>query len=254
MISFLYDLKGQFTLLNGLLVLLISAYFFNRYKKRKVAIVLVSISILIFLLCSTDYLPCYLAAKLEKKYSPINLPIAKNENEKVLIHVLGSGYALDKRLPPTAQLGLVALGRLAEGIRIHRAINNSVIICSGYSSLGLETQAQVAKKAAIILGVAADQIETLNNPSTTQEEAKELGRLYEKSLKLIIVTDAIHMPRAMDLFRAEGFNPIAAPTNFKINEGPSQEGMKWWPSLGNIGLMNYVIHESLGNLKASMFK
>ena len=254
MISFLYDLKGQATILNGLIILLILAFVFKRYQKRKPAILLLSISILIFLLCSTYYLPHYLADKLERKYSPFNLPVNNIDSGKVLILVLGTGYTLDKRLPANAQIGLGALGRLAEAIRIHRSIKNSVIISCGYSSLGLETQAQVTKRAAIVLGIDADKIETLNNPGTTQEEAQELGKHYDKTSKLIIVTDAIHMPRAIKLFKGEGFNPIAAPTNYKVNEGPNQEGMKWWPSVGNISLMNYVIHEWLGNLKASIFR
>lgn len=52
--------------------------------------------------------------------------------------------------------------------------------------------------------------------------------------------------------KAEGFDPIAAPTNYKVNDGPDEYGMKWWPSFDNISLMNYVIHEWLGNLKASI--
>lgn len=254
MISFLYDLKGQATVFNGLLLLLITAFIFNRYRKRKVAIFLVSISILVFLLCSTYYLPHYLVEKSERKYFPINLPVDNIDSGKVLILILGSGYSLDKRLPANAQIGLTALGRLAEAIRIHRSIKNSVIICCGYSARGLETQAQVTKRAAIVLGVDADKIETLNTPRTTGEEAEELSGKYDKSLKLILVTDALHMTRAIKLFKKEGFNPIAAPTNYKVNIGPSQYGMKWWPSYGNIGLVNYMIHEYLGDLKASFFK
>jgi uncharacterized SAM-binding protein YcdF (DUF218 family) len=252
MASFLYNLKGQFTVLNLLVLLLIVAVVFNRYKKRKSSLILLSISIVLFLLCSTAYLPEYLANKLEKKYPPFTLQNNFPDSEKVLIIVLGSGYTLDKRLPANAQIGLCALGRLAEGIRIHRLIKNSVIICSGYSSLGLETQAQVTKRAAVVLGVEANKLETLNLPSTTQQEASELGRLYNKKSTLIIVTDALHMPRAIRLFKTAGFNPIAAPTNYKINEGPFQEGIKWWPSFDRIGLMNYVIHEWLGGLKASL--
>jgi uncharacterized SAM-binding protein YcdF (DUF218 family) len=131
-------------------------------------------------------------------------------------------------------------------------IKNSTIICSGYSSLGLETQAQVTKRAAIALGVNAGEVETLNLPSTTQEEANELSARYSKKSHLIVVTDAIHMPRAIKLFTAQGFNPIAAPTNYKITEGPIQDDIKWFPSFERIGLMNYVIHEYLGNLKATL--
>ena len=249
MISFLNDLKSQATVLNGLVMLMILAFVFNRYHQKKVAIWLASMTAVIFLSCSTYYLPHYLADQLERKYPPFHLTNIQDDTGKVLILVLGSGYTLDKRLPANAQIGLCALGRLAEGIRIHRLIKNSVIICCGYSSLGLETQAQVTKRAAVVLGVDEYKIETLNTPSTTREEAGELGSRYAKNSKLIIVSDAIHIPRAMLLFKKEGFHPIAAPTNYKVNAGPNQEAMKWWPSLDNISLMNYVIHEWLGSLK-----
>ncbi|MDN3655987.1 ElyC/SanA/YdcF family protein [Ferruginibacter paludis] len=252
MSNFLYALKGQFTVLNLLILLLALAFIFNRYKRRRTAIIFISGAILIFLICSTAYLPNYLAGKLESKYLPYPAATNFNDSERVLIHVLGSGYVLDKRLPPNAQIGWCALGRLAEAIRVHRMIKNSTIICSGYSSLGLETQAQVTKRAAIVLGVDSSQLETLNLPSTTQEEASELSAHYSKKSHVIIVTDAIHMPRAIKLFAAQGFNPIAAPTNYKINEGPVQEDIKWLPSFERIGLMNYVIHEYLGNLKATL--
>ena len=252
MVSFLYDLKGQATVLNGIIALLVIAYIFKRYNKKKAAAVLFICAVLAFLICSTAYLPVYLAKQLEGKYLPLNLPVNNTDTQKIFIHVLGSGYTLDKRLPANAQIGLTALGRLAEGIRIHRSFQNSIIVCSGYSSLGLETQAQVTKRAAIVLGVNADNLETLDYPSTTQEEAKELANKFGKSIRLIVVTDAMHMSRAIKLFKTQGFNPIAAPTNYKVSEGANQEGMKWWPSFGNIGLMNYVIHEYLGRLKVAI--
>ncbi len=252
MTSVVYFLKGQLTVINGLVALLLLAFILYRYKKIRWAKFLIAVSVLLFLLCSTSYLPEYFANKLEKKYPPFSIEHAAFDTSKVLIHVLGSGYTLDERLPATAQLGLPALGRLAEGIRIHRGIKNSEIICSGNSMFAEETQAQVTKKAAIILGVAADELETLNTPGTTQEEAEALSTSFDTSSKLIVVTDAIHMPRAMKVFTAAGFKPIAAPTNYKVHEGPKRFEIKWWPAVSNISLMNYVIHEWLGNVKASM--
>lgn len=254
MLTFINFLKGLATVQSGLIVLLILSFILNRYQKKMLAKFFLGFSVLLFLLCSTSYLPNYFADKLETKYLPFNPMVNKIDTGKVLIHVLGSGNTLDDRLPANEQLGLTALGRLVEGIRIHRMIKNSVIVCSGYSSLGLETQAEVTKRAAIVLGVEVDKLETLDTPSTTQEEAKALSMQYDTTTQLIVVTDALHMPRAIKLFKAAGFNPIAAPTNYKINHGPSLHKIGWWPSMGNIALMDYVIHESLGNLKASFFK
>ena len=248
--SFLYDLKGQATVMNGIVFLFILSYLLYRYGKRRMAIGMSVFSMLIFLLCSTSYLPQYVVGKMEATYAPLQLPIPQMDSSTVLIHVLGSGYALDERVPATSQLGSIGMSRLAEAIRIHRSLPNSIIVCSGYSAFGLETQAQVTRKAAILLGVDSNQLTTLNEPSTTLEEANELRKRYDSATRVIVVTDALHMPRAMRFFKAEGFDPIAAPTNYKVNKGPNQYGMKYWPSFENIGLMNYLLHEWLGRLRA----
>ena len=110
MISILYDLKGQATLLNGLGLLLIIVFFMNRYSKRKAAFFLLIITCLLFIAGSTNWLPNYLALKMESKYPALSLPVNPGDSGTVLIVVLGSGYDLDERLPPNAQLGLTALG------------------------------------------------------------------------------------------------------------------------------------------------
>ncbi len=112
----------------------------------------------------------------------------------------------------------------------------------------------MTKRAAILLGVDANNIATLDNPRTTQEEAAELRRFYSASSKLVIVTDAIHMPRAIQVFSKAGYKPVAAPTNFKMTVDAYTGSLKFLPSFGNVGLMNYVIHEWLGSLKASLEK
>ena len=250
--SIFYQLKGLATLLNVLLLLLVISYLFNRFRKRRAAKALLVSAFLLFLISSTNYLPRYLATQLENKYLPFNSLTVKYQHEKFYIHVLGSGNNLDKRLPANSQLGLAAIGRLAEAIRIHRILKNSIIVCSANSMLGLETQASVTKRAAILLGVDSNRIEKLDTPSTTKEEAEAMHLRYGTAINLILVSDALHLPRAMKLFTKEGFRPIAAPTNYRAPQGPKGLGFEWWPSIGNISLMDIVLHEYLGNLKAGL--
>ena len=250
--SIFYQLKGLATLLNVLLLLLVIAYLFNRFRKRRTAKALLVSAFLLFLISSTNYLPRYLAIQLENKFLPFDASMVQNQHEKFYIHVLGSGNNLDKRLPANSQLGLAAIGRLAEAIRIHRILKNSIIVCSANSMLGLETQASVTKRAAILLGVDSNRIEKLDTPSTTKEEAEAMHLRYGTAINLILVSDAMHLPRAMKLFEKEGFNPIAAPTNYRAPKGPKGLGFEWWPSIGNISLMDIVLHEYLGNLKAKL--
>lgn len=249
--SLVYLIKGQVTILNLFLLLLAIAFYLNKYHKRKAAKTLLILTVVLFLLSATDYLPRYLITQLENKYLPLDVPKLGIINETYYIHVLGSGNNLDDRLPPNTQLGLVAIGRLAEAIRIHRQINNSKIICSANSVIGLETQASVTKRAAAVLGIDTANLLRLDTPSTTKEEAEALHTLYGNKIKLIIVTDAMHMPRAIKYFLKEGFTVIAAPTNYRAPKGPASIGLKFWPNINNINLTDLVLHEYLGTLKSA---
>jgi len=251
MSSFLSSLGYLFNMLNILLCLLVLAFLFYKFHKRKPAIIILVADIVIFLTCSTAYLPKYLARQLEKQYPPFSVSSIQNNPGKIYIHVLGSGYSLDSSLPANARLGAVANSRLAEGIRLYRSIANSVIVCSGGSSEPAETQAEVTKKAAILLGVDSNRIETLTTPLNTMEEAKALVKLTGADATIIITTDAIHMPRAIKFFSAQGFTPFAAPANYRAAP-EKRTGIKWWPSLNNLTLMDVVLHEYLGNVKGKL--
>ena len=232
------------------MLFLLLALLAARFKKSRLAKKLVIAAGIVFILCSTGYLPPFLAKQLENKYSSLNASTLKQVHGKIYIHLLGSGYGADVRLPATAQLGTTAQVRLIEAIRIYRQLDSSILVCSGSSVAETVPQSQVARKAAILLGVDSTRIITLDTPSTTQEEARALAEKVEKNVAIIIVTDALHMPRAIKLFLQQGFHTVAAPTNFKVLQTSNELSLKWWPSLGNISLMDMVLHEYLGNLKS----
>ncbi len=250
---FLYALKNQINIGTLLMVIVVLTFICYKKQKRKVATILVTSALLIFLLSSTAYLPQYLATQLESHYRPFDPIHFKHSKEKIYIHVLGSGYSLDSSLPATTRLGLVAQARLAEGIRLFRQIDRAILVTSAGSLRGMETQASVARKAAILLGVDSNRIVTLDTPNTTKEEAAAMAALSGTNARLIIVTDAMHMPRAIKFFTQQGFSPIAAPANYGIHkEVVMSYSFKWWPSLRNMDLMDKVLHEYLGNLKGSL--
>jgi uncharacterized SAM-binding protein YcdF (DUF218 family) len=232
------------------MLLLLLALLAARLKKGRLAKKLVIAAGVIFILCSTGYLPRFLAKQLESKYAPLDASTIKEVHGKIYIHLLGSGYGADARLPATAQLGTTAQVRLIEAIRIFRQSDSSILVCSGSSVSEPVPQSQVARKAAILLGVDSSRIITLDTPSTTQEEAKVLAEKVDRNSTIIVVTDALHMPRAIKLFSQQGFKPVAAPTNFKVLQTPNELSLNWWPSLGNMSLMDMVLHEYLGNLKS----
>lgn len=187
---------------------------------------------------------------LEKKFSPFDANSVKPISGNLYIYLLGSGFTDDERLPPTSQLGMVAQCRLVEAMRIYRQIENSILVCSAGAVNGSETQASVTRKAAILLGADSARIITIDRPTTTQEEAIAFSQIVKTDISVALVTDAIHMARAYKLFLRQGFHPIAAPTNFKVLNPQHNHSFEWAPSISNISLMDVLIHEYLGSIKA----
>jgi uncharacterized SAM-binding protein YcdF (DUF218 family) len=139
---------------------------------------------------------------------------------------------------------------MLEALRVYRLIDSGIIVASGGTlHPGRATQAEVVRTAAMEMGVPANNIIRLDQPLTTAEEAEALKSMKGNGINLIVVTDAIHMPRAMKIFEKLGFHPIAAPTNFYTAIQISDFRMRWWPSLENLHLMDVVLHEFLGELK-----
>ncbi len=242
----------QSNILSMLIWLALAAFIFYRFRKKKIAVFFAVLTLLVFGLFSTAWFPRYLAMQLELKYPVLDPRILQNASGKTYIHLLGSGYQVDKRLPATAELGIVSQARIVEAMRLYNAIGNSVLVCSAGGPPGTETQASVAKKAAVLLGADSSRVITLDTPNTTIEEAQALAAAIGIQQRVIIVTDGVHMPRAMKVFKRQGFDPIAAPTNFRAFNGSVGVAVKWWPRIENLEVTDRVLHEYFSSLKAGL--
>ena len=214
---------------------------FRTFKFQRLVLITGSICLLI---CITSYVPKLIVTTIEKHYSVLD-PQALDQDKTYFIHVLGAGYNLNPDLPALTQLGSTSLSRLSEGIRVFRLLDKPVLVTSAYSKYGLESQASVTRKAAIELGVSPQHIRMLENPSTTLEEAQAFKSRFGTSAQVIIATDAMHMSRAMDIYRDLGYQPIAAPTNFQVHFGPKAYNGLSMPSYQSFQLSNRIFRTVL---------
>ena len=219
-----------------------------RYRRKKFGIIVGSLALLWLLAISTSFLPNLLVSTLENRHPVYNPAAMKISNGPVNILVLGGGHTSDSRLPANDQLSPIALARLAEGIRLQRQIPYSTLITSGYAVEGDVAQAEVLAKAAMLLGVDPARIRMQTLPENTRMEAAEYKRLFGERAQLVIVTSAVHMPRAMNLFHQAGLDPTAAPTNHLVKKGHKREPWYWMPSSGNIQKTESALHEYAGLL------
>lgn len=243
-------IQEQITLNNFFLLGVLFLGALTYYKGRRKLSWYWGVFIVIGIVSTTNIFPNYLVKHYESKVIVCN-PKLLDTAKIYYIHVLGAGYSLDPRLPATAQLNQFTLSRLVEGIRIARQLPKYVIVTSAYSRLGLEPQASVAKRAAIKLGIPNQNIQMLITPSNTAEEVAAFVNQFGIHKNVIVVSDAMHLPRALMLYQKKGINAIPAPTNFKVKQGINDYNGITFPSISSLDLMNEYLREQLKYWKDS---
>jgi uncharacterized SAM-binding protein YcdF (DUF218 family) len=190
---------------------------------------------------------------LESKYKPLQAKQIESDSS-VNILILGGGHAIAPDLPASGQLVSASLARLVEGIRIHKQIHGSRLICSGNSMSRRTTQAEMLANSAIELGVNANDTIQNRSPRNTSEEIHAYKERFGNRSPLIIVTSSYHMPRVQLLCEREGLILIPAPTDYYLKQDPLKSRFNFKPSVVKIHMFQSAIHEYVGMLKIRYFE
>jgi uncharacterized SAM-binding protein YcdF (DUF218 family) len=163
--------------------------------------------------------------------------------------VLGGGHTSSPTLPPNAQIGTSSLARLVEGIRIHRALPESKLLLSGGAVFDPVPEAETMAAVARMLGVNPEDIVLESQSQDTGQQSNFVRGIIQND-RCVLVTSAIHMPRAMLVFEQKGLKPIPAPTDFgdwmRKENGPDQ----FFPRAEELHKVEAAMHEYLGLLWA----
>ena len=114
-------------------MLLLAALTFYLIGRKKTSKALIYFAAFWFLIISTPPVPRALVRSLENIYPHLTEEAIMNLPDSCDIIVLGGGHTDDMGLSANNQLSTTAIGRLTEGIRIHRMLPGSRLILSGYS-------------------------------------------------------------------------------------------------------------------------
>jgi len=217
--------------------MLLSHWFFGKRPFRCVA----SLTVVWFCVITTPFIPYAVLSSLESRYLPLDVSQV-TADEEIHIVVLGAGYIYNEALPANSQLDREMLTRLVEGVRIHNQHRNSILIVSGPFNHDTYSQADVAKQAAMDLGVADSTLRTQSEGHTTHEEAQVYHRKFYEGQKLVVVTSALHMHRALGEFRRLGIDAVPSPSSYRYRD---ENGMRvsFMPSLSHVE-----------NMRAGMFE
>ena len=235
-------------------VLLLLALISNNNQVRRRAFIIAAL--LILWLSSTTGFSNLLARSLEWRYKP---PEEIPSGEVIVL--LGGGT--EPEAYPRSSVEINGAGdRVIYAARLYKEGKAPLILLSGgeitWMNDGSTTPAEDMAEILISMDVPPDALIVEDRSRNTYENslyAKEL--LDERGIsKILLVTSAMHMPRSVALFEAQGFEVMPLPVDFSVVENGSAENqngvlvtkiLNIIPNASNLALTTNALKEYLGS-------
>jgi uncharacterized SAM-binding protein YcdF (DUF218 family) len=215
-------------------------------RRRRWSATLLALSLLWLGLWSLPVVSDALRCSLEGQYpqqAVADLPTAD------AVVVLGGGITPTPPDWPYPDLGRGA-DRIWHAARIYRAGKAPQVIISGghLPWLGERTSEAVAMRQFLSdLGVPADAVLIEDQSRSTYENALQTAQLLKQHLiqQVLLVTSALHMPRALATFRAAGIDALPVPADFEVMPEPPHL-LRWLPDAEALFNSTQALKEYLG--------
>ncbi len=244
-IELIYILKTLILPIASLLLCAVLAVFF--YKKNRISVFWVITPILLLQLLSMPVVAVNLATS-QQKYPAFNLDSISATKPQAII-VLGGGLNL---YAPEYPLQLTAshhtLLRLRYAAYLFRKTALPVLV-SGGRVFDLQTEAEAAVMADILstefnVPVSWQEDKSRNTAENAMYSHQLLSQSHIK--RVLLVTDALQMARAVKQFQGRGLEVIPAPTHF-VGIFKNRI-LDYIPAAYALELSTRTIHEILGRL------
>ena len=171
------------------------------------------------------------------------------------IVVLSSGRALAPGDPPVSEWE--DPDRFFGGIELYKAGRAPLIVFTGGWAPwrpGLVPEGQILIPYAMNPGVPKEHILTTEKVSNTEGEATAVAELLRKRggvhapPRVLLVTSAFHMRRAMMLFKRAGLEVIPFRVDFQVSEGRKLSILDFMPQGGSLRQTETALREVYGYL------
>lgn len=241
MFIFLSKLLPIFIYPLGLTVIfLIAALLLRRSPRWQQICVLASLGIL--LIASNSWVAVSLTRSLEWQYLPSE---AYPQTDVIVVLGGSTGSAIHPR--QIVDIGGAGDRMVYAAYLYHQGVAPNILLTGGYISWMNEREAPANDMAEILemLGVPEDALWYETDSRNTYENALYTRQvLEEKGIeRIILVTSAMHMSRAIRLFEKQGFDVFPAPTDYNVTQAD-------WDRLWELNLTTQLFNllPSVGNL------
>ena len=196
--------------------------------------------------CSIPVLSHWLGNSVEQQYPPASLAAMPRAQAIV---VLGGAVA-----PPSGSNAEIDLGAAADRVwyaaRLFHAGKAPLLLLSGGSDPERDAFSEARAMALFLadLGVPGQAMLLEDRSRNTRENATFSAALLKTRgiERILLVTSALHMPRAVALFKAQGLQVVPAPTDFEANRAPPPGMLAWLPEALALDASARAIKEIVG--------
>jgi uncharacterized SAM-binding protein YcdF (DUF218 family) len=252
MMLFISKLLPIFVYPLGLSLLLLAASIAGSLLNfRRVKMFAFAGAVLILWVSSTPLVAEWAASSLERQYPAKSM--AETQAAEVAI-VLGG--AVGQPLPPRVETGLSeASDRVLHAARLYKAgkVKRILVTAGNIPWLSsVKPEADLIRELLMEWGVPSEAIELASQSRNTYENALEIKDIWQREgfESALLVTSAMHMPRAMATFLRAGLPVAASTADVRIIEAANPFALL--PDVGALGTATNAMKEWLGLLAYKM--
>ncbi len=224
---------------NGLLLICAAGLF----RRRRWAFGLAALGTALLVLQSLPPVADALMASLERRAGAV---VEDADGARAIV-VLASGLVLEQPEYGGDTAGERTLVRLRYGATLARRFGLPVLVSGGLPHDATRTEAAVMAdilEREFAVPVRWQETQSRNTAENAERSAAILRAAGVK--RVLLVTQAFHMPRAVRLFRAAGLEVVPAPTHFKAGSESSLRPADLLPGIAALHHSYYALHEWLG--------
>jgi uncharacterized SAM-binding protein YcdF (DUF218 family) len=202
-----------------------------------------------FYLLSTPAVVFKLAELVETIPAPTQQQLLDSDAQGILV-LMASVSRNNPELDGADALSSMSLQRIDHALALHRQTGLPIIVSGG--SISGDSESLAALAAAWLEDRANVQVIAADDQSRdTWENAREsAAKLRTAGIsRVLLVTHAFHMPRAMMSIRSAGIDAVPAPFGFMHTPLRYRDAGKtdsWMPIPGILGKSYLILHEILG--------
>ncbi|MGB3289240.1 MAG: YdcF family protein [Burkholderiaceae bacterium] len=227
-------------------LLLIGAVVFMA-KRRKTAFFIAAVGLGWALFWSLPASSLWAGGRLEQLYP--HRPVMALPTAQAIV-VLGGSTANGRQNWFEPYDSATASARVDTAALLYKARRAPLIILSGAALEGSTSEAQMMANALKQEGIPDSAMVLENRSFTTHENALYTTReLKERHIsEVLLVTSALHMPRAMAVFKKQGIEAIASPSPPQILVPNDSRFSFWQPNMRALSASRSIVKEYVGLL------